>query len=839
MQLWRWILPVLAVILCGTGAGSLRADEFHREVYRRIDQAMNAQTVEQAQAQLDAIEQEVIAQKGGGRELESGFLQADVVQARGKVLVHFILNETQAGPESLGRWRQNARGYLQESIEGYTELIDEADQSAGTLLRGLGQAGAVRSDRYQRYMGMTSRGDYSIGWSLYYLGLIAADEKAGREKFETALERFSGFISPGFRENALVADVFFGAGLCLYEMGLYEQVRELLDERIIRPDNTDRQGFANITRLRVRNYQAMDMHYFAALAAGYYLDGFTPKAGQEEQEPAELDIFYLRVKSLAQAAVHSGSRSIQKKSRKELTELTEEILLGRDPRRLAILSIFRDVGYDSPAVVLNEAREIYNAGDYRRCLAKINELSEAELASQWLREAIYLRILCSVRLEDRPETVLAYLEYIDRFPEDQLSAELVRSVIGAGLDAVRKGRIVLLPDVEKVLGVFAGRYPQAADEQAWYRALLAVYLDKAEQALGHLKRISDAGAFGLRAKYLKAYVLYGQLVGEINKAQSRTVLGSSGGDGWFVKAASVDTDKLDEVADLLSAFCRGDHGLVEEDICKGVYRLGAGHLRLCLLESVRVEIGPQERQLWEDLNGLACAELNTAEVFDIAAGTAGAVGNVQEFNRLVAQVESWTLKNLLAGIRGVHYLLDYELGSSESMETMFGLEMEASERLEDSPSQIFQAAETFCEKAVKEARDRKQAEGLAVLLQAARAYRRIQNPEAALVILDSIEQEVAGRQRLIYSIERALVHESLGRYERAIESWRYLARRLEPGSDGFCLAQLKRIMACFAANQPRQAQKLLENYRLRYFDMTLSPWQEQFEALRGDGEETN
>ncbi len=826
-----WLLTILLIGLFGLCAaqqpGSDQEQDFQSKVRTQISLALAAATPDEAQAILDVVEQQVIARDAGSDGLSAAFLLADITQARGKVLVNFILNGRQQMAEQAGE-------YLTDSIKACEQLSRQADDAAKKIVQGLGQAGAVRSERYQRFMGMTSRGDYSIGWSRYYLGLIAEDPDKRDEQFSRALERFEGFIAPGYRNNPLVADVFFGAGLCLYEMGAYPQLRSLLDEDVIRPDNTPRREFAKITRLRVRNYHAMGMHYFAALAAGYYLDSLS-QWGQTNGQlgAADLSIFYSHVRALARSAVESKGPGIQEKSRAELSELTGDILLSQDPRRFAILGIFREVGYASPGVVLYEAKEAFDARQYETSLAKLASLEEKDTDPRWQREVMYLKVLCTLKLGKQDQAVLVYLDFIRNFTDDQRAGDLVRAVVSAGLEAVRQGGLSLLPDVEAVLDDFSRRFPEAVDERLWYRALLSVYLNRGERALESLKQISDTGPYAVRAKYLLGYVRFEQLTAQTAENPSTVVFGTSGGDGWFVRRVEYDRQNLDTICELLTAFCEQyDSEHIEQNICQGAYRLGIAYLRFRSLDTIDAPFTVKERLLFTRLAALGCVDGEGEDVFDVDLLTAAGAGDPQKFDTLIKSREKWTPQMLLIAAKAAQYLLDSVLGNNAGFENNFGLHKETPA---DDP-QVFPAVKRFYETAIRQAKlvpDEKNP--VSLLLTVARGYRRMGQDRRALDLLKKIEDKTTGPEKLGASMEATLAFDRLGQYEKARQYWRYLTRTCKPGTDGFCFAYHRLIAGYFAQEDDEQGSKLLTYYKLRYWQSTPENWQRRFAAFEQKG----
>lgn len=759
---------LLCILLCG---GRLLAGTLEEEIGGYLSQLAAAQSLEQVDAIVQQANTHLDASRSGSSEVTRGFLQADILQARGRTCVNLWLRD-KSDAALYGAARQS----LLDSIDHYEQFSETADEDADRLARGL-RGSAQRSSRWRNFAGYASRANYSRAWSWYALALLGDADKG--EYLTQAMDYFEPFMLGGYRDNRIVQDCFLGYALCLFEDARWLQVRDLLGPARFAPDNTPPDLFKQVTLLRVRLHATLNSPLAVEWAGQLYFATRPADAGR--LDPVEQQILFKRIESLARLAASpdspdpDGYRSVLQACRRQLA--------GEAPQFNAVVTqLLPAAGLKTPLTCLHEATEAFAAQTCDVALQQIQaglHMADPALELQTIADLEYLRCLCLNRLNRFSDVVRQVAAFLKTYPNDSRLPTLARIGLEAAIAAAKSGPSVV---DAKTFDIFAAASDESPEMLTWYRAGFAAATGRFEEAESQLETIAPDSPVAMRCLYLKCFAVY---------QQSRR--------------SDADSQTLRRAFDAAVEVGRISDRSAENWLTSAMTDLIIAVMTDCVRADLPLD---QPLTIVQALDKLAPSEVKHS------SGLLSA-----KILFLARYAEPQELRSLLDWLKtpDIEPLTDSLLAAAEIL-TADG----------SQPDRVALAAKIYSR--VLEAREKTDTDVLWKLAESLRRAKRYdQAAERYRQILDADKPRVP--VRVVRAL--ALTFQAAEQYEKAAAQWKQMTRLTAPETNEWYESHYEQIQCTRLAGEHEKASQLLAYFRLKYPDPLPADWADSFAALEG------
>ncbi|MGB2820357.1 MAG: hypothetical protein WBF17_05215, partial [Phycisphaerae bacterium] len=453
--------------VCGAAAG---AEAIDVRIGRLLSEARSAASPADAEVKFRQAEK-LLGDVGRGIDSTTrGFLQADILRARGRIAV--MAWQRDPTDETL---RGKAMKDLNQAIDDYARLVKVCEDRLDALEVRLGHADPSRNKQWQTLRGQISRANYCEAWSHYNLGLIAEDDARRKGRFNQAIERFSSFTAEGYRNHPIVADCFLGQALCHYELKQYFQVLELL--KPVRASNTPAGIFKRMTYVLIKSAQAYGSYLVAENSAKQYFDALP---GSHRLDAIELGMALERARCLSRLADPQQNPEYHKLFRERLDAVAKTVYSCGDPWRAELGRILgRGIGA-TPLECLSRALSLFKSGKFAEAAAEAEKgimTATNKTDPVVLADLRYARTAAVTNQGKHLETFRAAAEFLRRHPGDRRAGGLCRTALLAGREALKAEPPLPQGEFLDFLAWMEKQFPSRPEvkELTWHRA--AVLLD--------------------------------------------------------------------------------------------------------------------------------------------------------------------------------------------------------------------------------------------------------------------------------------------------------------------------------------------------------------------------
>jgi tetratricopeptide (TPR) repeat protein len=310
------------------------------KVYTLRQAAIASQTKSDADQMLNRAEDVLKNSRRSMGRLDRDFLQNDITQTRGLVCLSFWQRD-----RSNSHLRDEGQRLLLMALNRYALLAQRCQDEVDAMEQKSNASPISQNTSYQTTVGNISRANYKTAWTEYLLGLSTDRSDERQRRLTNGLDGFMSFTARGYRNDPIVADCFVGHARCLYELGRYFDVTEILDRETITQTNTTPSNFKRITKLRIKAYEALARHLMVDDSARIYVDSLP---NDHRFDDVELTIAVSWARSLGFLISDPVFDQYTTTYEQHLATLCQRISPYGEPWRIKLTQSLSDCGMESP-----------------------------------------------------------------------------------------------------------------------------------------------------------------------------------------------------------------------------------------------------------------------------------------------------------------------------------------------------------------------------------------------------------------------------------------------------------------------------------------------------------
>lgn len=665
---------------------------------------------------------------------------------------------------------------------------------------------------------------YCDAWTRLGLAQLLTNETERKEMLTTAIDGFGAFTMKGYSTNPYVMDSFLGQGLALQKLGQPEKVIELLEQV---KGNTPASYRQQYTFLRVRCCLDMGTVLQAEEAAEKY---FQSRRG-DRLTPIEVTIRLEQLKCLAILVKSAGAYA--EKFQTRCNQIAKE-LTGLGPTWAKRVTEVTGKTYADPKQRFQEIQKRFAQKEYALVIQDCSVLLKNPETSATNRSmALYIRNCAYWNLKNYPKVFRDGETFIRQYPSHERISDVLERTLTAGQLSMKSSEgdeKVTAKEFEAFCEAMLKNVGSGEQGQKFYEALAQSLLRRQAYRKGEivLKRAVAAGG-GFLVRYQLVVCMYKQ---------------------WENKAGETDGSDTSGIERLLAGqreslldFLRftNEKKLTEEqqrcrDVAIGI-AVGVAQQYLAMEKQKDVQAWMSELQTFPEFGRQSPAwiQLEIASLLN--------QNKPDEVLQRVRELLKITSKESNAGAAEVLAAVLAPVQKQRDKLRRHGKQSEATDITRDLCS-IYQFLVDVIDENNKKHNDKdgKKDQNEQSLLQE-KEYAIRYNFSEELLSLQQYARAVTQYEWLRDNTDKTksgAILEKLGTcyqkiklYEKAIETWRILAKGLEPKSDEWYRAWYELIHSYRLDGQNDHAQRLLDFFLLKYPETLYGDWTEKFRALQG------
>jgi|GEM_PF-4028376 len=186
----------------------------------------------------------VIEQDATINKYEKQFLLATTWQALGKITQQAYKKDRKKHILKTKFYR-----YQRKAID----ILIQIKQSAGETANRLDRINGVQADAIGKFV---PQSQYAIAWAYHDLAEMAPSKQDSQTYYQNAITAFKYFTEMDYENHPIIASAFLGHGICLYALGQYSTSLKLISP--LKITNTPNDIYDKLILLKINNYKAVN-----------------------------------------------------------------------------------------------------------------------------------------------------------------------------------------------------------------------------------------------------------------------------------------------------------------------------------------------------------------------------------------------------------------------------------------------------------------------------------------------------------------------------------------------------------------------------------------------------